>query len=248
MGRLGAGGVTLVNRFDANLTSSGHKRMGDRPTTAVEDYLKTMHGLGGAERTITPVEIATQLEVRAASVTGMLKRLAEAGLVDYEPGRGAQLTAAGTAEARRVIRRHRLMELFLARVLGLDWSEVDAEAENLEHAISPRLEQAIAAYLGEPLEDPHGHPIPTPEGDLARRDLRPLHSFPVGQRAVIREVQDDHPERLRRWSDLGLLPGAAVTLLARHDLDGTFEVQVGQKVVTLAAQGLAGLLAEPLVP
>src|SRR5439155_9827568 len=103
---------------------------------------------------------------------------------------GARLTPVGLAEARRVIRRHRLMELFLTRVLGLDWSEVDAEAEALEHAISPRLEQAIASHLGEPLEDPHGHPIPTREGDLAHRNLRPLHSFQVGERAVIREAQD----------------------------------------------------------
>jgi DtxR family Mn-dependent transcriptional regulator len=138
------------------------------------------------------------------------------------------------------------MELFLTRVLGLDWSEVDAEAEALEHAISPRLEQAIAAYLGEPLEDPHGHPIPTREGALAQRDLRRLGTFEPGQRAVIREVQDDHPERLRRWAHLGLLPGATVTLMRHHVLDGTFEVQVGDQVVTLAAEGLAGLLVEPV--
>ena len=218
--------------------------MVDQPTRAVQDYLKAIHRLGGAERTVSPVELAARLEVRAASVTGMLKRLAEGGWVDYQPGRGAQLTRLGTTEARRVIRRHRLMELFLTRVLGLDWSEVDAEAEALEHSISPRLEQAIADYLGEPLEDPHGHPIPTREGNLARRDLRPLHSFPAGQRVAIREVQDDHPERLRRWSDLGLLPGATVTLVRSHVLDGTFEVRVGDQVVTLAAEGLAGLLGE----
>ncbi len=222
--------------------------MAEQPTRAVQDYLKAIHSFGGAERVVSPRELATRLEVRAASVTGMLKRLAEGGWIEYEPGEGARLTARGTAEARRVIRRHRLMELFLTKVLGLDWSEVDAEAEALEHAISPRLEQAIADYLGEPLEDPHGHPIPTREGTLARRDLRPLHSFPAGQRVLIREVQDDHPERLRRWSDLGLLPGATVTLLRHHVLDGTFEVQVGDKMVTLAAEGLAGLLAEAVVP
>jgi len=218
--------------------------MPDQPTRAVQDYLKALHGLGGAEKQVSPMELADRLEVRAASVTGMLKRLAEAGWVEYEPGRGARLTPAGRAEARRVIRRHRLMELFLTRVLGLDWSEVDTEAEALEHAISPRLEQAIADYLGEPLEDPHGHPIPTREGELARRDLRPLHAFQPGQRLVIREVQDDHPGRLRRWSDLGLLPGATVTLLRHQVLDGTFEVQVGERRITLAAEGLAGLLAE----
>jgi DtxR family Mn-dependent transcriptional regulator len=222
--------------------------MADQPTRAVQDYLKAIHSLGGVEEMVSPMDLATRLEVRAASVTGMLKRLTESGWVEYEPGRGARLTAKGTTEARRVIRRHRLMELFLTRVLGLDWSEVDAEAEALEHAISPRLEQAIADYLGEPREDPHGHPIPTREGDLAHRDLRPLHTFPPGQRVVIREVQDDHPERLRRWSDLGLLPGATVTLRCHHILDGTYEVQVGSRVVTLAAEGLAGLRAEAVGP
>jgi DtxR family Mn-dependent transcriptional regulator len=233
-----------VNLLNASLFSTGKASMADQPTRAVQDYLKAIHSLGGADKVVSPMELAARLGVRGASVTGMLKRLGEGGWIEYEPGRGARLTAKGTAEARRVIRRHRLMELFLTRVLGLDWSEVDAEAEALEHAISPRLEQAIADYLGEPPEDPHGHPIPTREGKLARRDLRPLHSFQPGQRVVIREVQDNNPERLRRWSDLGLVPGAAITLLRHHALDGTFEIQVGDQIVMLAAQGLNGLLAE----
>src|SRR4051794_298205 len=130
--------------------------MADRITPAIQDYLKTIHSLGGAEQVVSPVDIAARLKVKAPSVTGMLKRLAEAGLIQYEIGRGAQLTDQGIAQARRVIRRHRLLELFLTRVLGLDWSEVDAEADALEHAISPRLEAALASHLGEPLEDPHG--------------------------------------------------------------------------------------------
>jgi DtxR family Mn-dependent transcriptional regulator len=220
--------------------------MAEQPTRAVQDYLKAIHSLGGARDMVSPMELAARLEVRAASVTGMLKRLAEADWVEYEPGRGARLTPQGTAEARRVIRRHRLMELFLTRVLGLDWSEVDAEAEALEHAISPRLEQAIASYLGEPVEDPHGHPIPTREGDMAHRELRPLHSFPAGQHVLIREVQDDSPDRLRRWSTLGLVPGATVTLVCHHPLDGTHEVRVGTRVMTLGSEGLAGILGEPV--
>src|SRR5207253_3850037 len=113
--------------------------------------------------------------------TGMLRRLAEKGWIIYETRRGAQLTDLGITQARRVIRRHRLVELFLARVLGLDWSEVDAEAEALEHAISPRLEAAIAAHLGEPLEDPHGHLIPTSAGELRHRNLQCLSEFRGGQ-------------------------------------------------------------------
>jgi DtxR family Mn-dependent transcriptional regulator len=220
--------------------------MAGQPSRAVQDYLKAIHSLEGAERRVSPVDIAARLQVRAPSVTGMLKRLADGGWIDYQAGCGARLTEAGIAEARRVIRRHRLVELFLTRVLGLDWSEVDAEAEALEHAISPRLEQALAAHLGEPLEDPHGHPIPTPEGAMARRDLRPLSDFRAGQRVLIREVQDDSPERLRRWQTLGLTPGATVDFLSHQPLDDLFEVRVGRRVVRLGSEGLAGLLGEPL--
>jgi DtxR family Mn-dependent transcriptional regulator len=221
--------------------------MADQPSQAVQDYLKAIHSLDGAERRVSPVAIAARLEVRAPSVTGMLKRLADARLIDYEPGVGALLTQTGIAEARRVIRRHRLVELFLTRVLGLDWSEVDAEAEALEHAISPRLEQAIAAHLGEPHEDPHGHPIPTPEGALVRRTLMPLSEFGVGQRVHLREVPDESPERLRRWQTLGLKPGAVVRIVSHRPLDDLFEVQVGEgPVVPLGSEGLAGLLGEPV--
>jgi DtxR family Mn-dependent transcriptional regulator len=219
--------------------------MADQPTSAVQDYLKAIHGLGGAEQLVSPVDIAARLGVRAPSVTGMLKRLAESGLITYESGRGARLTARGVGEARRVIRRHRLVELFLTRVLGLDWSEVDTEAEALEHAISPRLEQAIAAHLGEPLEDPHGHPIPTSEGALTRRELKRLCDFRTGQRVLIREAQDDNPDRLRRWQQLGLKPGAVVHIVRYEPLDNLFEVQVGKEIVRLGPEALAGLRGQP---
>ncbi len=221
--------------------------MPEQPSRAVQDYLKAIHSLDGAERRVSPVAIAARLAVRAPSVTGMLKRLADAGWIDYEPGVGALLTPQGVAEARRVIRRHRLVERFLTHVLGLDWSEVDAEAEALEHAISPRLEQAIAAHLGEPLEDPHGHPIPTREGTLARRTLRPLATFETGQRILLREVPDESPERLRRWQTLGLKPGAVVRIVSHRPLDDLYELQVGTgPVVPLGSEGLAGLLGEPV--
>jgi DtxR family Mn-dependent transcriptional regulator len=218
--------------------------MKDGVTAAVQDYLKAIHTLGGVERTVSPIEIAERLRVRASSVTGMLRRMAEAGLIHYEVGKGAQLSDAGVAQARRVIRRHRLVELFLTRVLGLDWSEVDAEAEALEHAISPRLEEALAAHLGEPLEDPHGHPIPTAHGHLAQRDLKPLHQFRAGQRVVIREVQDDNPDRLRHWQSLGLIPGATVSFVSHQPLDDIFHLRVGTQVIHVGSEGLSGLRGE----
>lgn len=218
--------------------------MNDQPTPAVQDYLKAIHALGGAEHVVTPVAIAERLKVRAPSVTGMLKRLAEAGWIRYEARRGAELTEAGIAQARRVIRRHRLVELFLTRVLGLDWSEVDSEADALEHAISPRLEEALAKHLGEPLEDPHGHLIPTAEGGLTQRDLKPLNQFAAGQRVVIREAQDDRPERLRRWQTLGLTPGATVHILSYQPLDDLFHLAVGDENIHVGSEGLRGLRGE----
>ena len=222
--------------------------MAEQVTPAVQDYLKAIHGLGGDGNTVSTLDIAERLQVRGPSVTGMLKRLAEAGWISYESGRGATLTEAGIMEARRVIRRHRLVELFLTRVLGLDWSEVDAEAEALEHAISPRLEQAIAVHLGEPLEDPHGHPIPTREGRLAQRELQRLCDFGIGQTVIIREAQDDNPERLRRWQELGLKPGATVEILKQEPLDDLIEIRVDNGVIRLGPEALSGLRGERVAP
>lgn len=219
--------------------------MPEQPSQAVQDYLKAIHSLGGTDALVSPSDIASTLGFKAPSVTGMLKRLAEAGLITYTSGSGAQLTPVGLTEALRVIRRHRLVELFLTRVLGLDWSEVDAEAEALEHAISPRLEQALAAYLGEPHEDPHGHPIPTSTGELRRRELRRVSEFAGGDTVVIREAQDDNPARLRHWQELGLTPGAVVHILSYQPLDDLFEIEVGGRLVRLGSEGLAGLRGEP---
>jgi len=220
--------------------------MSAQPSEAVQDYLKAIHRLGGADGLVSPADIVRLLNVKAPSVTGMLKRLADSGWIDYTSGSGAKLTQEGLIEARRVIRRHRLIELFLTQVLGLDWSEVDSEAEALEHAISPRLEQAIAAHLGEPLEDPHGHPIPTASGELHQRNLMRLSEFRDGNEVVIREAQDDNPERLRRWRDLGLTPGTVIFIQRYEPLDDLFEIQVSGKLVRLGSEGLAGLRGEQL--
>lgn len=229
--------------MEANTSRLG-KRMSDQPSVAVQDYLKAIHRCGGAERFVRQHELVAVLGVKAPSVTGMLKRLAESGWIVYTPKTGAQLTSAGLSEALRVIRRHRLVELFLTQVLGLDWSEVDAEAEALEHAISPRLEQAIAAHLGEPLEDPHGHPIPTRTGELQTRNLRRVCEFQAGDTILVREVQDDDPARLRRWQDLGLTPGATIRIVAHEPLDDLFEVLVSDRLIRVGSEGLAGIRGE----
>ena len=222
--------------------------MPDQPTTAVQDYLKAIHRLGGATDFVEPNRIAEALGVKAPSVSGMLKRLADAGWIEYTPQiKRAKLSPTGLAEALRVIRRHRLVELFLTQVLKLDWSEVDAEAEALEHAISPRLEQALADYLGEPHEDPHGHPIPSRTGEMKSRNLQQLSQCRAGQTVIVREAQDDNPDRLRHWRTQGLTPGARVHILAYQELDDLFEVEVDGNLSRLGSEGLAGLRGE-LVP
>jgi DtxR family transcriptional regulator, Mn-dependent transcriptional regulator len=222
--------------------------MTDQPTQAVQDYLKAIHQLGGAGTFVEPNRIADELGVKAPSVTGMLKRLGDAGWIEYAPFKGAKLSATGLTEALRVIRRHRLVELFLTQVLKLDWSEVDAEAEALEHAISPRLEQALADYLGEPPEDPHGHLIPSRTGELKARDLKRLSECRAGQTVIVREAQDDNPDRLRHWRTQGLTPGARVHILAYQELDDLFEVEVDGNLIRLGSEGLAGLRGELVAP
>jgi len=216
----------------------------DQPTPAEQNYLKAIHRLGGSDKKVPTQEIACLLQVTAPSVTGMLKRLKKAGWIGYESHGGGRLTKAGIIKARLVIRRHRLLELLLTRVLGLDWSEVDAEAEALEHVVSPRLEQALAECLGNPTEDPHGHPIPTREGVLEQRHFQPLCAFRPGQWVLIREADDNDPDWLRHWKALGLLPGTTVLFLSYQPLDGVFELQVGTNIVAMRSAGLARLRGE----
>ena len=224
------------------------------PTPTVENYVKQIYleqqapgeGEGAAEALVPMGRLAAAMGVVPGTATTMVKALADSGLVVYEPRGGVRLSRGGEQLALHVLRRHRLVELFLTRVLGLDWSEVDAEAEALEHAISPRLEQAMAAHLGEPVEDPHGHPIPTREGSLAHRTLQRLCDFQAGQRVLIREVQDDNSARLRRWQELGLVPVAVVVIVSHHGLEDVFEVQVGDRIIPLGSEGLAGLRGERL--
>jgi DtxR family Mn-dependent transcriptional regulator len=195
-------------------------------TRAVEDYLKAIYRLQKDGSRATTNAIAERLGIRAASVTSMLKQLSEQGLTDYTRYRGAYLTEDGLAAALRVIRRHRLIELYLHRHLGVPWDRVHDEAERLEHAISPYLEERIDAKLGHPSFDPHGAPIPSSTGRLPEQDLVPLYELPLDTRSVVRHIPDDNPELLRYVASLGLVPDAAVTVTGREPLDGPITLAV----------------------
>lgn len=161
--------------------------------------------------------LAARLGVEAASVTGMLKKLAELKLVDYVPYQGAQLTLGGERIALEVIRHHRLIELYLIEAMGYTWDQVHAEADRLEHAISEEFEDRIARILGDPKTDPHGDPIPSKDGEVARSSRMSLANSPVSQRVRIQRVRDEDPHLLRELASLGLLPQTIVHVSAEQN-------------------------------
>jgi len=215
-----------------------------QPTSAREDYLKAIFHLGEEGQRVSTSALAERLGVRDPSVTAMLKRLAADGLVDYEPRQGALLTDEGLRMCMRVVRRHRLLETFLVEVLDLDGSEVHEEAEVLEHHLSERIVDAMDHVLGHPFEDPHGHPIPDSDGEIRTRALEELAALPVGAVATVRELRTNEPERLVRWKELGLVPGARCKMLDRRALEDVMRLRVSGEELLSGSEGIDGVFVE----
>ena len=199
-------------------------------TSTVEDYLKRIlleEQAGDGSRALVPTgRIATALGVAPGTVTAMVKALADGGLLTYEPYSGVRLTAAGRQLATHVLRRHRLIELFLVQVLGMDWSEVHREAESLEHAVSERVIERIDAMLGHPRVDPHGDPIPDAAGDLREPALESLLECPVDVAVQVLRVTDQAPEFLQLVERRGLKPGRGLRVAARDEAADTVVVEL----------------------
>jgi DtxR family Mn-dependent transcriptional regulator len=174
----------------------------------------------------------------------MLGRLAAERLVAHTPRAGARLTAAGQRRALDMVRRHRILEVFLVKVLGFDWSEVHDDAEILEHHVSDRVLLAMDRVAGHPQEDPHGHPIPDRRGRMRRRSLRPLASLREGEAARVREIREADGRRMARWKQVGLVPGAMVRMRVVRALDDLFDLEVGGKRFVTGGQGLEGVMVE----
>ncbi len=189
-------------------------------TRSTEDYLKAIFELQSQGGAVQTSAIADALGVAPPSVTGMVKRLSRSGLLEHTPYRGVQLTQSGTQAALRILRRHRVLEAYLASKLGYAWDSVHHEAERLEHAVSDELVERMAMALGNPRHDPHGAPIPTPAGELEQEDLTPLAEVPEGELAELRRVSDKDPEMLRYLASLGLKPGVTLEIGARQPFRG----------------------------
>lgn len=215
------------------------------PSTAVEDYLKAVFALetrlGGA---VPTTALANRLGITPGSVSAMLRRLADLGLLSHEPYRGVLLTDEGRRVALRTLRNHRLLELFLVEVLDVPWDRVHDEAERLEHAVSDDLVERIATKLGQPEFDPHGDPIPDRELALAEPVTRSLHDLDVGDAARFVRVSDADPAMLRYLAERGVVPGEALTLVDRQPFGGPLTVRLGEAEHALGPELAAAMRME----
>jgi DtxR family Mn-dependent transcriptional regulator len=220
------------------------------PSLTVENYLKAILQieLQTGRSCVSGGQLAIALGVSPGTVTSMQKNLAEARLADYRPYEGVSLTESGRRVALRMLRRHRLIELFLVQTLNLTWDQVHSEAENMEHAVSDFLIDRIDEFLGHPEHDPHGDPIPAANGELrgaAGSTLRLVSCEPHMQVRVTRVTHQD-AEFLRYLSDTGIELGAAVVVIANQSAAGTIEVEIGTRRTTLGHQAAEHILVEPL--
>ncbi len=196
---------------------------------SVEDYLKAIYSLEEAagDAAVSTSDIAERLDVAPASVSGMVKRLAESGLLEHALYRGVRLTGEGRKAALAVMRRHRILETYLITKLGYDWASVHDEAERLEHAASDDLIERMAFALGQPRYDPHGAPIPTADGTIEQPGYQSLASVAAGARVFLREVNDEDPEQLRYLKSLGMVPVVELVVVDRQPFGGPITVKVG---------------------
>jgi DtxR family Mn-dependent transcriptional regulator len=219
------------------------------PSQTVENYLKTIYLAqaepGRADGLVPMGQLSAALGVVPGTATTMVKALAESGLVHYEPYMGVRLTAAGEKLASLVLRRHRLIELFLVRVLGMSWAEVHDEAERLEHAVSEQLIDRIDEMLGRPEVDPHGDPIPTAEGTMPRPEHVDLASAPVGAPLVVARVIDQDAEFLRFLEQQQLTPGSVIEIEARDAASDAVRLRAANgSVITVGLRAAAKVLVQ----
>ena len=214
-------------------------------TRSVEDYLKAIYRLSPGGRTAATSQIAHALELSPASVSGMIKRLSEQGLLEHAPYRGVQLTAEGLRLALRMVRRHRLLETYLVAFLGYSWDTVHDEAERLEHAVSDELIERMAGALGNPGFDPHGDPIPDADGSIAELACTPLSDIEPGDTVEIRRVRTEDGELLRYLGALDLRPGVQVQVVEREPFRGPITVLADGRRRVLGHEVAGQLLCQP---
>jgi DtxR family Mn-dependent transcriptional regulator len=215
-------------------------------TGPVEDYLKAIYEIGRGTVSVATNDIAQRLSIAPASVSGMVQRLAEQGLLSYERYRGVTLTEAGRRAALRTIRRHRIIEAYLSQALNYPWDRVHDEAEQLEHAASDELVDRMAAAIGEPVVDPHGAPIPSREGLVDETVYLTLGELGAGYGARVVQVSDDDPEMLRYLAELEIVPGAEVVIVSRAPYEGPISIRIDGHLLAIGPTLAGQVMVEPL--
>jgi len=195
-------------------------------TRSQQDYLKALYLLHGDQRPVPTRDLAQRLGISSPSVSEMVARLSAQGLVEHDRYRGQQLTREGKKVAIELVRHHRLLEMFLVKILGYSWDEVHEEAERLEHVISERMEARIFELLGRPELDPHGHAIPSLAGKVRSLSERSLSGCRAGEIVVVQGVSDDDPKRLRELERRGLLPGTRIEVLKVSEYESPIECRI----------------------
>jgi DtxR family Mn-dependent transcriptional regulator len=234
--------VRSSKRSELRLVSSPD----DSLTGPVEDYLKAIYAIGRGTEAVATNDIAQRLVVAPASVSGMVRRLAEQGLLSYEPYRGVKLTASGRRAALRTVRRHRVIESYLSRALQYPWDRVHSEAERLEHAASDELVDRMAAAIGEPEVDPHGAPIPSRDGMVDETEYFALADLGAGLGVRVVRVSDADPEMLRYLGELEITPGAELVIVSKAPFDGPITLRIGPALHSIGPALAAQVLVEPL--
>ena len=210
----------------------------------MREYLGEIYRLERGPDGVTTSALAERLEVSPSAVVRMLRRLDEAGLVTHVPYQPARLSPEGEREALRSIRRHRLLEVFLVKVMGFGWEEVHDESHGLQLTISDSFEDRMDAVSGFPTHCPHGDPIPTRDGRMPEIHDQPLLETPVGVSAVVRRVKTDDREKLRYLAEIGLVPGAPVTLMNRAPFNGPLRLRLAGQEQVVGAELAQALRVE----
>jgi len=203
---------------------------------AVEDYLKTIYQATREQERVSTSQLARAMNCTAASVTNMLQKLSDLKLVAYEPYQGVQLTVTGKRVALEILRHHRLIELYLAEVLGYSWDKVHEEADRLEHVISEEFEEKIDAALGYPTIDPHGDPIPTKDGHVENSSLRSLWETSDGESVVVCRVSDRDSEVLRYLGTIGVFPHVQINVVKKAPFNGPIHIKLDRKEHSLSEE------------